>query len=217
MDIWEANARANTYVPHPCSVDGPYECEGEECEWGGVCDKWGCGYNPYQLGNEDYYGQSSDFKVDTTRPFTVVSQFPADDNGKLLEYRRFYIQDGKKIPQASYNLTDNEEELGGQNFIDDHFCEVRNSERYNDIGAAKTMGDAMARGMVLALSIWWDVSGNMTWLDGLTDGVGPCLDGEGAPSYIEGVQPDTAVIFSKIKWGELDSTYTTGCKSKRSH
>lgn len=214
MDIWEANARANTLVPHPCNQTGLVECEGEDCEWSGICDKWGCGYNPYQLGNPEYYGPDADFKVDTSRPFTVVTQFPADDNGKLVQYRRFYIQDGKKIQQASYNLEEHAEELGGTNWIDDNFCQVRNAERYNDLGAATAMGDAMTRGMVLALSIWWDAGGNMTWLDGLTDGVGPCLDGEGSPTNIQEVQPDTAVIFSKIKWGELDSTYKVKCKSR---
>ena len=31
MDIWEANSRATAYTPHPCSIVGPYTCDGVEC------------------------------------------------------------------------------------------------------------------------------------------------------------------------------------------
>ena len=31
MDIWEANSKATAYTPHPCSLTGPYTCEGIEC------------------------------------------------------------------------------------------------------------------------------------------------------------------------------------------
>ena len=31
MDIWEANSRATAYTPHPCSIVGPYTCDGIEC------------------------------------------------------------------------------------------------------------------------------------------------------------------------------------------
>ena len=41
MDIWEANARGTSIAPHPCKNPGLYLCEGEECEFDGVCDKWG--------------------------------------------------------------------------------------------------------------------------------------------------------------------------------
>lgn len=48
MDVWESNSRATGYTPHPCKIDGFYGCKGEECSLEtGVCDKYGCGLNPY--------------------------------------------------------------------------------------------------------------------------------------------------------------------------
>lgn len=186
-----------------------FECSGAECEFDGVCDKWGCGYNPYALGNKDYYGY--DKLVDTTRPFTVVTQFPADQEGTLIEYRRFYIQDGKKIDNAP------ETSSSDKNWMDDEYCSTKGdgTRRYFDLGATAAMGEAMSRGMVLALSVWWDEGGHMTWLDGDTSN-GPCKDGEGSPDTIRENQPDAAVTFSNIKWGELDTTYSTGGKCKKS-
>lgn len=148
--------------------------------------------------------------VDTSRPFTVVTQFPADDEGNLIEYHRFYIQDGKKIENAPVR----ENNVTGINWMDDEYCEAHGAARYMDLGATKGMGEAMARGMVLAFSVWWDEGGGMTWLDG--GNAGPCEAGEGSPSVIREVQPDTAVTFSKIKWGEIGSTYKThdNCKRK---
>merc|ERR1712137_734937 len=61
------------------------------------------GYNHYRMGERDYYGASADFAVDTTKPMTVVTQFvTADgtDSGDLSEIRRFYVQDGKEIPNS---------------------------------------------------------------------------------------------------------------------
>lgn len=58
MDIWEANSQSTQITPHSCSVQGQYRCEGTECgdtskgdRYNGVCDKDGCDYNPYRLGN----------------------------------------------------------------------------------------------------------------------------------------------------------------------
>ncbi|KAH8173519.1 glycosyl hydrolase family 7 domain-containing protein [Sarocladium implicatum] len=209
MDIWEANARANSIAPHPCNQTALYKCEGAECEFDGVCDEWGCTYNPYALGNPDYYGY--DKMVDTTRPFTVVTQFPADEDGNLKEYRRFYIQDGKMIDQAPVK----QDNVTLDNTMDDEYCASRGSERYFDLGATKAMGDALTRGMVLAFSVWWSEGDEMSWLDGEAENAGPCKAGEGKPSNILDIQPDTAVTFSKIKWGEIGSTYKTGGKCKK--
>src|SRR4051812_40005508 len=87
MDIWEANKLATSIAPHNCNQTGLYRCTGPECTFDGVCDQWGCGYNPYLLGNPDYYGPG--LTVDTNRPFTVVTQFPAV-KGVLKEIRRLY-------------------------------------------------------------------------------------------------------------------------------
>ncbi|KAK0391433.1 hypothetical protein NLU13_0934 [Sarocladium strictum] len=208
LDVWEANARATHLAPHTCNQTGVYKCEGPECAFDGVCDKNGCGYNPYAVGHKDFYGYEK--LVDTSRPFTVVTQFPSDEEGNLIEYRRFYIQDGKKIDNPPVLENGEPTEV---NWMDDPYCAATGAARYMDLGATKGMGDAMSRGMVLAFSVWWDEGGHMEWLD--HDYAGPCAEGEGAPSVIRESQPDTSVTFSNIKWGEIDSTYKLRDKCKR--
>ena len=81
MDIWEANSRATAYTPHPCTKLGQYRCEGAECgddatgdRHNGVCDKDGCDLNPFRFGDRSFFGEGSSFAVDTTKPFTVITQ-----------------------------------------------------------------------------------------------------------------------------------------------
>ncbi|KAK3900082.1 concanavalin A-like lectin/glucanase domain-containing protein, partial [Staphylotrichum tortipilum] len=71
-------------------------------------------------------------------------------------------------------------------------------------GGLAGMGQALGRGMVLAFSIWNDAGGNMNWLDSGSNG--PCSSTEGNPSNILANSPDTRVIFSNIRWGDIGST-----------
>ena len=55
------------------------------------------------MGVEDFFGAHMMHGVDTTKPFTVVTQFITNDdtdNGNLDEIRRIYVQDGKVIPNS---------------------------------------------------------------------------------------------------------------------
>lgn len=212
MDIWEANEAATHLAPHPCNVPSLYQCTGEECEEDGVCDKDGCSYNPYRVGALDYYGPQ--MTVDTSRPFTVVTQFPADDEGNLIEIHRLYVQDGQVIQNAAAQ----KEGLPDVNFMNDELCAAQGAEKFADLGALQGMGAAMTRGMVLCMSVWWDEEGFMEWLDGGGE-AGPCKEGEGDPENIVDVEADPDVIFSNIKWGEIGSTYEGAeagkCKTKR--
>lgn len=201
MDIWEANARANSIAPHPCSKESIFTCTGDDClQPAGVCDKWGCTDNPYlRRDAKQFYGPG--YKVDTTKPFTVITQFPAED-GILKAVVRKYIQDGVVVENAQYNVT-----------MDKEFCDAQGggTESFNRLGGLPGMGGALSRGMVLAMSIWWDEGGNMTWLD--SGDAGPCKVGEGNPSYIKEVEKSPTVTFSKIKWGEIGSTYSGAANS----
>jgi cellulase len=205
MDIWEANSRASHIAPHPCNVPGVHLCEGDECGYDGICDENGCGWNPYRVNQTDYYGVGDDFDVDTSKPFTVVTQFPADPTtGKLASIIRLYIQDGVVIRSEVAN----KEGLPEIDHLNDEFCTAAGAERFMDLGGMTAMGDALTRGMVVTASIWWDEGGNMTWLDGASQGAGPCKDGEGNPSVIREVQPDPEVTFSNLKWGDINTTFT---------
>ena len=95
FDIWEANSLATVYTTHACDASGTQ------------CDPHGCGFNTYSRGNKNFYGRGAGFTVDSTRPFTMVTQFvtvDGTDNGDLKEVRRYYIQDGKKIDQPTVSL-----------------------------------------------------------------------------------------------------------------
>ena len=79
------------------------------------------------------------------------------------------------------------------------------------------MGEQMKNGMVLVMSLWDDHDANMLWLDSnyppdkdpSIPGVnrGPCPEDSGVPDDVESEFPDSTVIFSKIRVGDLDSTY----------
>ncbi|PSN71505.1 glycoside hydrolase [Corynespora cassiicola Philippines] len=196
LDIWEANARATHLAPHPCNKPGLYRCSGEECQFEGVCDKNGCGMNPYKVGDQSYYGPQGR-KVDTTKPFTVVTQFPAKD-GILQEVVRYYIQNGNIIENAAINVTGP---------INDDYCDAHGARKFMELGAMKGMGESMSRGMVLAMSVWWDEGGFMQWLDGSADGAGPCNATEGDPKVIVTKEAKPAVTFSNIKWGDIGTTF----------
>ena len=86
MDIWQANSMASAFTPHPCTHEGPLRCDGTECgdtergeRYSGLCDKDGCDFNSFRMGNKSFYGVGSGFSVDTTRPLTVVTQFITHD------------------------------------------------------------------------------------------------------------------------------------------
>ncbi|KAF2028357.1 glycoside hydrolase [Setomelanomma holmii] len=198
MDIWEANARANQIAPHTCSRDSLFTCTGDECGAKGLCDKNGCGDNPYRhRGAKDFYGPK--LKVDTSRSFTVVTQFPAK-NGVLQQIVRKYVQDGKVLDNAAKNIT-----------MDQAYCNAQGgAEMFSQLGGMKGMGNALARGMVLAMSIWWDEGGYMNWLD--SGDAGPCNATEGDPKVIQQIEKAPTVTFSQIKWGEIGSTFGSSHK-----
>merc|ERR1719228_2039510 len=233
MDIWEANSITQAFTTHPCSIDGAYRCEGTECgdnaadeRYDGVCDKDGCDFGSWRLGDHKYYGPGSEFKIDTTKPFTVVTQFITDDgteNGELISVRRKYVQDGNVIENSKvhWDGVDIEpyDEIGGD------FCaevkEVYGDYNHHDLlGGLKRMGDQMKNGMVLVMSLWDDHDANMLWLDSnypldkdpSEPGVnrGPCPEDSGVPADVEAEYPDATVKYYNIRWGEIDSTYPTG-------
>lgn len=205
MDLWEANSEATALTPHPCSVDGPYACTGTACGSSGVCDEDGCGFNPYAMGNESYYGPG--LTVDTSQPFTVTTQFITDDGtttGTLTQINRFYTQNGNVIPNAEASSSSG---WSGLDSITEAFC-VADDSAASRLGGLTTMGEALGRGMVLIFSVWNDDSGYMNWLD--SGSSGPCSSTAGNPSTIEADDPGTSVTFSNIKWGDIGSTTPSG-------
>ncbi|KAI1771920.1 glycoside hydrolase family 7 protein [Hypoxylon cercidicola] len=223
MDLWEANSLASTFTAHACSHSGVYQCSGPECGSLGVCEKAGCSYNSWRLGNKTYYGPNtaaapdgsaggSKFTIDTTRPFTVTTQFLISDNpspishGSLNEVRRLYVQDGVVIENA---YVADPYMPPGDSLRMSH-CQAF-ADTFEELGGLATAGRALDRGMVLALSIWNDDRQFMNWLD--AGEAGPCSLEEGDPRVIREKSPDTSVTFRNIRWGEIGSTYSNGTAS----
>ncbi|KAL2060925.1 hypothetical protein VTL71DRAFT_8977 [Oculimacula yallundae] len=168
MDILEMNSVATVMTGHPCKGD--------------TCDKAGCGYNPYASGQRNFWGPAGNKTVDTSKPFTVITQFIANGT-KLSQITRKYVQNGRQIENGgTISSCGNEATTGGMT----------------------GMGESLGRGMVLAMSIWNDAAQNMAWLDSGING--PCVSGQGTPSNIESQYPDTHVVFSNIRWGDIGST-----------
>ncbi|RDW57293.1 glucanase-4 [Coleophoma crateriformis] len=220
MDVWEANSMANAVTPHACTVSSQTACTGTDCTANtGICDAAGCDFNPYRMGNTTFFGKS--MTLDTTKVFTVVTQFITDDgtaNGTLSEIKRFYVQDGITYAQPSSDISG----VSG-NTITDDFCTAQktafgDTDYFGTNGGMATMGDAMANGMVLVMSIWDDYSASMLWLDSdypLTKSAssagvarGTCATTSGLPSDVESSASSAAVTFSNIKIGSLGSTFT---------
>ncbi|ODM23691.1 putative 1,4-beta-D-glucan cellobiohydrolase A [Aspergillus cristatus] len=226
LDIWEANKISTAVTPHPCSNLEQTMCNGDNCggtysseRYGGNCDPDGCDFNPFRMGNESYFGPNK--IVDTTKKMTVVTQFITDDgtdSGSLSEIKRFYVQDGKVIANAASNI----DGVTGNSITSD-FCTAQKKAFGDDNifaqqGGLSKMGDAMANGMVLVLSLWDDHYSNALWLDGSyptnatesDPGVkrGTCAKDSGAPSDVEKSAADATVTFSGIKFGAINSTFS---------
>ncbi len=96
--------------------------------------------------------------VDTSKVFTVVTQFITGDDGSLSSIKRFYIQDGTLIPNSESTI-----EGTSGNEITAEFCSAQktsfgDTDNFNDKGGLAQMGKALESGMVLVMSLWDDVS-----------------------------------------------------------
>ena len=226
MDIWEANNDAAAFTPHPCSVDGQTECSGTDCgdddeRYAGVCDKDGCDFNSFRMGDQTFLGPGE--TVDTNQKFTVVTQFLTNNNqssGTLNEIRRLYVQNGRVIANSKTNIPG----LAEFDSVTDAFCNAQkevfgDTNTFEQMGGLATMGTAFDKGMVLVMSIWDDYAAQMLWLDSdypttadpSSPGVarGACPTTSGNPTDVESQSPGATVIYSNIKFGPIGSTYAS--------
>jgi cellulose 1,4-beta-cellobiosidase len=164
MDIWEANDISTAYTPHPCTNSAQHSCTGDSCggtyssdRYGGDCDPDGCDFNSYRQGNTTFYGPGAAFTLDTTQKVTVVTQFLTGSGGGLSEIKRFYVQNGKVIPNSQSDISG----VSG-NSITQSYCDAQKSvfgdqDSFNAKGGLAQMGKALAQPMVLVMSLWDDV------------------------------------------------------------
>ncbi|KAL5615581.1 hypothetical protein BROUX41_005624 [Berkeleyomyces rouxiae] len=221
MDIWEANKMATAYTPHPCKTIGQETCKGDACggtyskeRYGDNCDPDGCDFNSYRMGDTEFFGAGK--KIDSTKKVTVVTQFIKGADGKLADIKRFYVQDGQTFENSESKLTG----VSG-NSITEEFCSAQKTtfgdkDSFGDKGGLAQMGAALEQGMVLVMSLWDDNYASMLWLDSTypVDSTaagsarGECSTTSGKPSDVRASAPNSKVIFSNIKFGDIGSTFT---------
>lgn len=165
MDIWESNNMASAFTAHPCVNSAYHSCTGRSCggtyasnRYGGDCDPDGCDFNSYRQGNTTFYGQGSAFTIDTTQKISLVTQFLKGSDGNLSEIKRFYVQNGKAIPNSESDIAG----VSG-NSITQGYCDAQKKAfgdrgSFNAKGGMKGMTSAIAKPMVLVMSLWDDVS-----------------------------------------------------------
>lgn len=170
------------------------------------------------MGALDFYGAGK--TIDTTKKFTVVTQFITDDGtsaGTLTEIKRFYVQNGVTYANSQSTVAG----VTG-NSISSDFCSAQKTafgdqNVFQTKGGLATMGKSLAKGMVLVMSVWDDHTAQMLWLDApypvdkdaSTPGVarGTCSTTSGAPTDVESTAASSSVTYSNIKWGPLNSTF----------
>ncbi|KAI1115268.1 putative cellulose 1, 4-beta-cellobiosidase [Nemania sp. NC0429] len=215
IDIWESNSHSFAFTPHPCQNNAYHVCEKSGCggtysedRFSGDCDANGCDYNPYRMGNTDFYGKGK--TLDTSKKFTVVTQF------KQNAYTQFFVQNGKKItiPGPAFDG------MGTSSTITPEYCQAQfevlgDRDRFNEVGGMAGTNAALSKPMVLVMSIWDDHYANMLWLDssyppekaGTPGGDrGDCSQDSGVPADVESQFPNAKVIWSNIRFGPIGST-----------
>ena len=215
IDIWESNAYAYAFTPHACKDNKYHVCETSNCggtysedRFAGGCDANGCDYNPYRMGNHDFYGKG--LQVDTSKKFTVVTQFR--DNRAT----QFFVQNGKKIvpPAPTFEGISDSADITPE-FCTNQFKKFDDRDRFAEVGGYDQLNAALRVPMVLVMSIWDDHYSNMLWLDSTyppekagTPGAdrGPCATDSGVPSEVESQHPNSRVIWSNIRYGPIGST-----------
>ncbi len=220
MDIWEANSISSAYTPHPCTQSDYHSCSGDSCggtyssdRYAGDCDPDGCDFNSYRQGDKTFYGKG--LTVDTSKKITVVTQF-IESSGSLSEIKRFYVQNGKVIANSESTISG----VSGNSITED-YCSAQktafgDTNIFSQRGGLSGMGSALSDDMVLVMSIWDDHAANMLWLDSTypVDGSavgsarGSCATTSGVPSDVESQSPNASVVYSNIKFGPLNSTFT---------
>lgn len=136
----------------------------------------------------------------------------------MKEIRRLYVQNGKVIQNSKVNVPG----MDSLDSVTSAYCSSAKTafgdrDSFGAHDGLAGISKAMNVGMVLVLSIWDDHTANMLWLDSSypTDkdasapGIarGTCATSSGVPADVEGSVPNSQVIYSNIKFGDIGSTY----------
>jgi len=217
IDIWESNKMSSAYTMHSSTTagSGVKYCKGSECgdpdddRYGGPTDRNGCDINAFRFQVEDFYGPGANFKVDTTKKFTIVTQFH-ESGGKLTGVSQHYVQNGKKIEHPNY--------LNLGNTETDDFCATKakamnDRDSFKEKGGMAAVEASLKAGVTLVLSMWDDIDVHMNWLDSVMDGDdasvlgqkrGTCDPSAGDPVTLREKYPSSHVSYTNFKVGDID-------------
>jgi hypothetical protein len=227
MDLFEGNTVAQQYTTHGCSdACASFTEDVTGCKAGAtnVCDQSGCGLNPFRYGpgtsydaetnNDAWHGFGSNFDIDTSKPFTVTTQF------QDASIARFYLQSGKRIDLPTlYVLPPTDGSHYGpfeSPLIQEDYCaDIYDRWHSGSTKPLEQMLNNMENGMVLAMSAWYAqetyVDGlpagsqtGMSWLDGINNWghytkAGPCHETTSDAG-------DHQATFSNIRFGAIGTT-----------
>lgn len=230
LDIFEGNTAAQQITTHGCVDACATYSDNQQCKYNpspnNICDHSGCGLNPFRYGpgssydadvnNEGFYGLGSQHQIDTSKPFTVTTQFHEN------HIARYYTQNGQHVDLPTlYVRTPTDGSHYGPFYgpkITDEYCGLTYDSWTGDAGlspAAQMLKNA-ANGMVLSMSAWYDQetynsdghpngdSTGMSWLDGVNNWgkwtkTGPC-------HTTTSDSGNHRAKFSKIKFGDFGTT-----------
>ena len=104
------------------------------------------------MGDKNFYGKGK--IVDTSRKFTVVTQFIG--SGEDLEIKRFYVQNGTIIQNSHSKVATVE-----GNSLTSKFCAAQKQtfgeeDAFKRKGGMAQISKALERGMVMVFRIWDD-------------------------------------------------------------
>mmetsp|Transcript_84517 Transcript_84517/g.247893 ORF Transcript_84517/g.247893 Transcript_84517/m.247893 type:complete len:539 (-) Transcript_84517:147-1763(-) len=231
VDLFEGNSEAQAFTVHTCETAGYVKCEHVDCgdadkghQYEGICDKDGCDFNPYRMGSKDFWGHRG--TVGTDKVVTVITQFittDGTDDGDLKEIRRIYMQGGRVIQNAQSaiegvkgdSLTDKYCGANKYQFKDTRSPDNPNGDfdQFGKFGGMEKIGQALDKGMVLAVSLWDDPGSNMRWLDSVSPhnkpdakGAkrGPC-DPDGKAIHERRMHQLAYVKFENFMYGKIGS------------
>ncbi|KAM7210485.1 Exoglucanase 1 [Rhypophila decipiens] len=223
MAVWNSNAHSYQISSHLCPQKEYVACKDRSCDYYipysddedrlPRCDRVGCGYNPFQMGNRDFYGKGK--ILDTSRNFTVVTRFEQD------RVNQFFLQDGKKIEPPKPKWDELKDTTNG---ISQDMCTKRadgfgESDFWNKNQGWKGHLELMKTPMVLAVSIddddfEWNLFLDSVWppdqehekevVPGVWRGDCPWQDNE--PNYVYNNVPYSTVVWSNLRFGPIGST-----------
>lgn len=206
IDLWEANKMATQFAPHTCSVlsatpcTTAKSCGNESFRYDALCDKDGADWNPYRNGKTSFYGPSSSYTIDTTKPLTVITRFHTFSNGSLSVIEQGYKVNGQYI--HSFNQTD--ATIAAQK------TKYGERNKFRELGGFAQLSKSMARGMKVVFSQWDDSFAHMKWLDSTYGGGagavrGPCPTTGSDPATLRAQHPNDYVVFSDFRVAPIGS------------